>query len=136
MGTCSKNGYGRFKCDRTVVSYMLVSVMPRPGSQADEDDAGHVRYAINPQGLIPQWGYSSAGAWVIVLRVAARVAKQPLADAHSTNVVEEQAQGFGDAMGSGQSHHHAAMVHEQQGLEETPPHTGLAAVVSVSPDVA
>lgn len=50
-----------------------------------------MRSRINPKALAPLRFYSSTGARVIVLRVGARVAKQPLADKHSANVVEQQA---------------------------------------------
>lgn len=46
---------------------------------------------MNPESLAPRRFNSSTGARVIVLRVGARVAKQPLADKQSADVVEQQA---------------------------------------------
>lgn len=72
---------------------------------------------------------------MIVLRVSARVTKQPPANKDPANVIEQQAQSYGDALGPGQGHDHAAAVHEQQGLEGTALHASPAAVISVAPDV-
>lgn len=50
---------------------------------------------------------------MIVLGVGARIAKQPLADKQSADVVEQQAHSAGNAIGAGQGHHYTTMVHEQ-----------------------